>query len=222
MRILITGTSRGIGLELTRLALEQSMTVLAVARKPQESKELQNLKAQHPKLLQTIEADLTGSNAVETIKAAVGSEPLDLIINNAGIFRQGETLTDMLESFHVNSCMPLLLTQALLPNLKKAKAPRAVHITSLMGSIDDNSGGGYYAYRASKAALNMFNKSLSIDHPWLSTIVVHPGWVQTDMGGAQAPVQPTDSAKGIWSVTKDIEGKKSGHFYDFTGKELPW
>ncbi|MEK6555966.1 MAG: SDR family NAD(P)-dependent oxidoreductase, partial [Bdellovibrionota bacterium] len=165
MRILITGTSRGIGLELTRLALEQSMTVLAVARNPEGSEGLQKLKAQYPQTLQTVTAELTDDNAVEIIKEAAGHDSLDLIINNAGIFRSKENLTEMLESFHVNSCIPFLLTQALLPNLRKSKAPRAIHITSLMGSIADNSSGGYYAYRASKAALNMLNKSLAVDNP---------------------------------------------------------
>src|SRR5262249_2933625 len=122
----------------------------------------------------------------------------------------------------VNSVVPFEMTQALLPYLKKSKQPKVIHITSLMGSIEDNSSGGYYAYRASKAALNMINKSLTRDHSWLTSVVMHPGWVQTDMGGPQAPTSTRDSAQGIWQVINGLGSEKSGHFYDFKGKELPW
>ena len=95
-------------------------------------------------------------------------------------------------------------------------------MTSMMGSIADNTSGGSYAYRASKAALNMINKSLSVDNSWLTTVVVHPGWVKTDMGGAGAPVEPRASALGIWKLVRGLKMKDSGHFFDFHGKELPW
>lgn len=97
-----------------------------------------------------------------------------------------------------------------------------MNITSKMGSIADNASGGYYAYRASKTALNMINKSLSVDQPWLTSVVVHPGWVQTDMGGAQAPLPVTESAKGIWALALELRPEDSGRFLDYRGTEIPW
>lgn len=223
MNIVITGTNRGIGLELTRQALAKGHTVLAVARKPDESAGLQELRAQHADRLQTLAVDLKHPEAPAKIQSAVKAWPaVDILVNNAGIMRSKTTVEDFLESFHVNSVVPYLVTEALLPQLKKSRSPKAVHMTSLMGSIDDNGSGGYYAYRSSKTALNMINKSLSIDHDWLNTIVMHPGWVQTDMGGSGAPTPPSESAAGIWKVVENLRTEDSGSFFDFRGKRLPW
>ncbi len=221
MKILITGTSRGIGLELTRQALQRGDSVLAVARKPESSQGLTELKKQFGEKLQLLAVDVTEDNAPQKISEFVGKD-LDVLINNAGILLEGVASKDFMESFRVNSVAPFLLTQALLPALKNAGAPKVVQITSKMGSIDDNAGGGYYAYRSSKTALNMINKSLSVDNPWLTTIVIHPGWVQTDMGGSAAPTPPERSDQGIWQITLNLKPEHSGTFLEFTGKEIAW
>lgn len=221
MKILITGTSRGIGLELTRQALQRGDSVLAVARKPESSQGLNELKKQFGDQLQLLAIDVTDENAPQKISEFVGKD-LDVLINNAGVLLEGVAPKDFMESFRVNSVAPFLLTQALLPALKNSRAPKVVQITSKMGSIDDNAGGGYYAYRSSKTALNMINKSLSVDNPWLMTIVIHPGWVQTDMGGSAAPTPPERSAQGIWQVTLNLKPENSGMFFEFTGKEIAW
>ncbi len=221
MKILITGTSRGIGFELTRLALQRGDSVMAVARTPESSKNLTELKSQFHQHLQLLDIDLTLDEAPQKIAAAAGNE-LDVLINNAGVLLQGESAHDFMQSFRVNSVAPFLITKALLPALKKSSQPKVVQITSTMGSIDDNSSGGYYAYRASKAALNMINKSITIDNPWLTTAVMHPGWVKTDMGGASAPTPPETSAKGIWDVILKLKSAESGKFFDFRGKEIAW
>lgn len=223
MRILITGTSRGIGLELTKLALKNGHQVTAIARDSKKSNSLQELIRTHSEKLQIIDADLADPIAAFTkIKNELDGVTLDGVINNAGIMRQNDSLEELLESFKINSCVPFLLTQELLPFLKKSKSPKVAHMSSLMGSIQDNSSGGYYSYRASKAALNMLNKSLAIDHPWLTAVVFHPGWVKTDMGGAQAPLQAEESAQGLWRVFTELTTNESGRFFDYTGKELPW
>ena len=85
-----------------------------------------------------------------------------------------------------------------------------------------NNSGGYYAYRMSKAALNMFNKSFSKDHPKITTVVLHPGWVRTDMGGPNATLATQDSAQGLLKVIAGLNASKSGRFYDYSGRELPW
>ncbi len=202
MKIVITGTSRGIGAELVKIAKDQGHEVLAIDRKV---------------------VDLRSPEAGGKIAAL--AQPwgmVDVLINNAGIMKPGTSREDFQESFLVNSVVPFEITQALLPLLKKSSSPRVAHITSLMGSIADNSSGGYYAYRSSKSALNMINKSLSIDNPWLTTMVIHPGWVKTDMGGEQAPTSTAESGLGIWRLIEGMNKAKSGTFYDFHGKELPW
>lgn len=224
MNILITGTSRGIGLELLKLSLAQGHTVFAVGRNLESNSDLKSLKGIHSEKLQLISTDLGNPEAPAQILDHVQKKTssLDLLINNAGIMRKGETEADFLESFKINSVVPFLVTKALVPLLKQSKHPKAVHVTSLMGSIADNSSGSYYAYRSSKTALNMINKSLAIDNPWLSTIVIHPGWVKTDMGGPQAPTEAKESAEGIWKVTQELKPSDTAGYFDFRGKKLPW
>lgn len=202
MKVVITGTSRGIGAELVKIAEEKGHEVLAVDRKT---------------------VDLRSPEAAAKIADLV--KPwgvVDILVNNAGIMRQGTSREDFQESFLVNSIVPFEITQALLPYLKKSSKPRVVQITSKMGSIDDNTSGGYYAYRSSKSAINMINKSLALDNPWLTAMVVHPGWVKTDMGGAQAPTTTSESGDGIWRLIEGMVPSKSGSFYDFKGVEIPW
>jgi len=223
MNVVITGASRGIGLELVREALGKGDRVLAVARKPDDSKGLAALKKQYSEKLEVCAADVGNPEAGDKIAAAISEWPgVDVLINNAGIFKKETKLPDFLESFQVNSVAPFNITRALLPKLRKSQSPRVVQITSLMGSIDDNSSGGSYAYRASKSALNMLNKCLAVENEWLTTIVMHPGWVKTDMGGTGAPIEIPESVGGIWKVARGLKSSDSGHFFDFRGKSLPW
>lgn len=222
MNILITGVAKGIGLALTHEALTHGHKVYGVARKPLASKELMKLKEKFSNL-ELITLDLTDAKATDKIQEALQSCPsLDLLINNAGIYEKGTAKEDFLKSFEVNSFVPFMVTEAVLPKLQKASQPKAVHITSMMGSIADNSSGGSYAYRASKSALNMIHKSLTVDHAWLTCAVIHPGWVQTDMGGTSAPTPTINSAQGIWKVIEGLSLKDSGTFRTFEGKVLPW
>lgn len=221
MKILITGTSRGIGLELTRQALQRGDTVIAVVRTPERSEGLTDLKKRYPDQLQLLAVDVTSEEAPGKIANAAGKS-LDLLINNAGVLLDGESIHDFMESFRVNAVAPFALTKALLPALKNSSAPKVVQITSKMGSIDDNESGGHCAYRTSKTALNMINKCLAIENPWLTTIVVHPGWVKTDMGGQAAPTLPVTSATGIWNVILGLKPEQTGKFFEFTGQEIAW
>lgn len=223
MNVLITGTSRGIGLKLTELTLQRGHSVIALARNAEKSKPLQSLQADYREKIRLISADLTAPDVTEKISSAAQSfGNIDILINNAGILLQGDSTEDFLQSFHVNSVVPYQLTKSLLPYLKKSENPRVIHITSLMGSIRDNASGGYYAYRSSKAALNMINKSLTVDNPWLMTLLLHPGWVQTDMGGKNATTTVEESANGIWQQIEELDMRNSGQFFDFRGKSLDW
>lgn len=224
MNIIITGASKGIGLELCQLALSQGNSVCAAARTATQSQGLLKLSQEFGTKLILVDLDVTSEKAPEQLLAAVQAWPqVDLLLNNAGVLDQSDDPKALMQSFQINSVAPFVITKALLGKLKKSTKPMVTQITSLMGSIADNSSGGYAGYRASKTALNMFNKCLSLDNPWLTAIVVHPGWVQTDMGGPSAPVKAVDSAKGIWQVIANAQkNSSSGQFFDYKGKSLPW
>ncbi len=220
MNILITGTSRGIGFGLTSKALALGHTVIAVSRKTDE---LNSLKADYPKNLILLEADISQPDSFKAITnkvSEVGS--LDVLINNAGVLKSGESLNELSDSFHLNASVPFLLTKALLPFIKKSKAPKVVQISTKMASIDDNTSGGSQAYRASKVALNMLTRGLAIEHRDVFFALIHPGWVKTDMGGSLAPVEINESVAGIWNVINAMSSKTSGQFVDFKGNEIPW
>jgi NAD(P)-dependent dehydrogenase (short-subunit alcohol dehydrogenase family) len=222
MNVVITGVSRGIGLALTLEALKKDCYVFGVARNPEESPELAQLKNKYPKL-KIIQTDLSLDNASEIIGQALKDvKQIDLLINNAGIYENGTDKNSFVKSFTVNSYVPYMMTQVCLSKLQAATNPKLVHITSLMGSIEDNTSGGSYAYRSSKTALNMIHKCLTMDHPWLTSMVIHPGWVETRMGGANAPTSIDESAHGIWKEIEILTPEKSGVFKDFKGKTLPW
>jgi NAD(P)-dependent dehydrogenase (short-subunit alcohol dehydrogenase family) len=163
-------------------------------------------------------------NLAETIKAS----PIDILINNAGIWRSS-TLGSInrqawLESFTINSIAPYEVTQALLPNIKKGSLKKVVSITSKMGSIDDNTSGSSYIYRSSKSALNMVMRSLQHDLSsyGIATLTLHPGWVQTDMGGMNALINDEQSVSGMINVIDKLNIKNTGRFIDYDGKPISW
>lgn len=222
MKIVITGTSRGIGLELTRQGLSNGHHILAVARKPEVAYDLQRLRTEFPDRLEVLALDVTQRDAPEHLQKALGHwASLDLLINNAGIYEQDEDVDAFIRSFRTNTIAPFLLSEALLPKLSCAVAPKVVSISSTMGSITSTSGGSY-AYRASKAALNMIHKCFSLDHPDIISMVIHPGWVQTSMGGDDAQIPVEESAQGIWKVIDSLRPQDSGAFVDYQGRSLPW
>ncbi len=224
MKVIITGASKGIGLELCHVALQKKFAVCAFARHASSSPGLKKLSADFGENLQSFDLDVTSGDAANRILNAIKAwNCVDVLINNAGVLEQDTTEEALMHSFRVNSVAPLLLTTALMPLLKTSNKPVVANITSRMGSISDNGSGGYYGYRASKTALNMLSKSVAIDNPWLTAIVIHPGWVQTDMGGSAAPVPAADSAKGIWNVIETArKNSSSGKFFDYMGEALPW
>lgn len=224
----VTGTSRGIGLEMTKQLLGAGHHVHALARAPQNSKELMRLKERYPQQLSVLAVDVTSDEQVSKFAKEYGAQnPIDVLINNAGVYGEasdfeGLSLETLAQTITTNAVAPMRVTRALLPYLKKSSNPRVIHITSLMGSIADNTSGGSYGYRMSKAALNMFSKSFSADFPNIVSVVVHPGWVKTDMGGENAPLEAADSARGILKLAAQATEKDSGHFFDYEGDELPW
>lgn len=227
--VLITGSNRGIGLGLTGYFLKKGDTVIATARDPQRADKLETWRKQFPQTLKVVTLDVSDTTSIENLPAALkGISQIDILINNAGVYLDDdqsfeELSFEMVErTWETNTLGPMRITRALLPLLKKATAPKVVGITSQMGSIADNHSGGYYAYRISKAALNMFHKSLALDFPAFQCVVLHPGWVQTDMGGAHAAVTVEDSVAGLARVIEGLQPSDTGRFLNFRGNEVPW
>lgn len=223
MYVVITGTSRGIGLELLRQGLESGHHILGIARRPEESLELQKLKKNYSTHCELLALDLLQDGAELKISEAIRNWPrVDVLINNAGIYEEDNSIKDFEKTFLTNTIKPFFLTRALFEKFKISERPLSLQITSQMGSLGDNHSGGSYSYRASKAALNMLYKSLSIDEKWLISLQVHPGWVQTRMGGNGAPLAPQDSANGIWKLVEKASLSQSGTFVTYRGEKVQW
>lgn len=221
--VLITGANRGIGLEMARQFSERGYVVIGTARKPDEATDLKALKVQVEQL------DVIDSASVSALARRLDGVPIDLLVNNAGVGGQtagsfaAVDFDKVAHTFDVNSLGPMRVTQALLPNLEAGEGRTIVQITSVMGSIEQN-GGGFFGYRASKAALNMLNKSLAVElgKQGFVCLALHPGWVKTRMGGAGAPVEPEDSVAGILEVIDGLTPDDNGRFLDYQGKTIPW
>jgi NAD(P)-dependent dehydrogenase (short-subunit alcohol dehydrogenase family) len=222
--VLITGANRGLGLEFARQYAADGWTVIAGCRRPDEASELGAIGG-----VEVHAVDVAEPAEVESFASAVGERPLDLVIANAGVYGgDGQTLGDIdYEAFdrtlRVNLFGPLRIAEAFRPHLEKA-AGKLVAITSQMGSIDDNKSGGFIAYRASKAGLNAAWKSvaLALAPKGVTAMVMHPGWVATDMGGRQAPTTPEQSVTGMRKVIAGLGPSDAGSFRAFDGRTLPW
>ncbi len=217
--ILISGAARGIGLALTRHFAARGDRVIALCRQP--SDELAQLEG-----IRIIDAiDVTADAAELRLQTLLDKQPLDVLIHNAGVMSD-ESLQDLsLEriryQFEVNAVAPLRLTQALLPNLRNGS--KVAFITSRMGSIDDNSSGGMYGYRMSKAALNMAGKSLSVDLKphGIAVGIFHPGLVATQLTGEQG-IAPELAAQQLVERIDTLSMDSSGQFFHANGTTLPW
>ena len=227
MNVLITGCSRGIGLGLLEHYLNDAK-VTRVWAVTTSADRLLALGLKYGSKLKVISAQVSLESAKQTITQSLAGDALDLLINCAGIYPEEPGSFAQIdwkffeEGFQVNVGTAVFTTQACLPALLKAKNAKVVSITSLMGSIGDTTSGGSYAYRMSKAALNMFNKTFSNDYPSLTAVVLHPGWVKTDMGGSSAPTEITESVAGMTNVIASLKPDQTGRFYDFEGDEIPW
>ena len=220
--VLITGANRGIGLEFARQYAADGWDVIGTARRPDSAAELNALD------VRVMQLDVTDQESVDRLAAELADDTIDLLINNAGILARMNSLASLdIETFNrtlaVNTVGPIRVTQALLPQLQGSEGKTVVHITSGLGSISANTGGGFYGYRESKAALNMFNRSLAAElGDSFTCVVLHPGWVQTDMGGSGAPLQPEDSVAGMRSVIAGLTRADSGTFRNHAGEVLAW
>ena len=216
--VLITGANRGLGLEFARQYKEAGWDVVATAR--QSSPELEALSVR----VETL--DMQDLDAVERFGDRL--DRLDLLIANAGTYGPREVTTadearEWAETFVVNTIAPYLLAQSVLP-LVEASSGKLIAVSTKMGSIEDNTSGGFIAYRSSKAALNAAWRNLAIEarNRGVIAAMLHPGWVQTRMGGASAPLEPEESIAGMRKVIEGLTLDQSGGFFSYDGTTVPW
>ncbi len=236
-RILITGSSRGLGLEFTRKFLEKGNIVIASSRNPHKYQDLIELRSKYEDNLIIIELDVSKEESRNAAFNEISKQVkvIDLLINNAGIRFGGEKYSDTLGKLHkedfsriftVNSAAPLLIVEKFLPLLEASEKPIIINISSSSGSISRRTGkGGGFSYSASKAALNMITKALSVELVDKNIIVasIHPGWVKTTMEYTEkAPLMPTESVNGMIKVIESLDIEDTGKFIDWKGNEMPW
>lgn len=229
--VLITGANRGLGLEYTKQYVEAGSHVLACCRDPESAEDLLKLATNFKDLLSVHKLDVGDFSQVDLLAASLEGQAIDVLINNAGIYPDSGSgvFSDVdyvawLEAFRINSMAPFKVAQAFTPHLKQGKLKKLVNMTSKMGSIADNTSGGSYLYRSSKTALNMITKSLSIDlaKDGITALVLHPGWVLTDMGGPNALITTAQSISGLRQVIERATLADAGKFYAYDGQEIPW
>ena len=221
---LITGANRGIGLEMTRQALEQGHRVIATCRNPSDADKLSALQGE----LDVHSLEVTDDAAISALATKLNDITLDVLVNNAGLMAKHQSVDDMdtgewIDSFAVNAIAPWQMSVAFFPHLRKAQQPRVATLTSQMGSLE-RANSDRVAYRSSKAAANMAMRTLAIEwrETGIAVCALHPGWVRTDMGGDAASLGPVESAKGLLAVIDRLTLDDSGQFLDHQGAHLPW
>jgi NAD(P)-dependent dehydrogenase (short-subunit alcohol dehydrogenase family) len=236
-RVMITGANRGLGLEFTRQYLERGAHVFAGCRQPAAAISLHTLQARHPQRLSIVPLDVADAGVIERAYDVVHSqtESIDILINNAGIYsshgsdepleRLGRlSFEDALTVLRVNAVAPLLVAQRFLGLLRASHGAKLINISSGYGSVSANTGGFPYYYSASKAALNMFMRSLAADAKrWgIITVLLDPGWVRTDMGGPGASLAPTEAVDAMLRVIDSLTPQRNGRFLTWQGDEQDW
>ncbi len=215
---LVTGTNKGIGLQICTQLQERGDDVIAVCRTP--SPELTNLGV---RIIEDI--DVSDAESIDKLKSELEGHKLDVLINNAGILK-GDRFGNLdyeviLEQFRVNALGPLRVTEALVDNLNDGS--KVAIVSSRVGSIEDNGSGGNYGYRASKTAVNQIGMNLKheLAPRGIAVVLLHPGLVATDLTGGRG-ISAADSARGIIERIDALDMENSGRFWHAEGYELPW
>jgi len=220
---LVTGANRGLGLEFVRQLAARGDRVIAGARDVAGAGELRALP------VRVVELDVSSRASIERLSAGLGGEPLDVLINNAGISSTGKSLEqvgaeELERAFLVNSIGPMMVAKAAMANLRAGRRRVIVNISSQLASIANNTGGSSYGYRASKAALNMLTRSLGneLRGEGFTCVALHPGWVRTDMGGVEAPLASPESVGAMLRTIDGLNAEDTGGFLNLDGTPLPW
>ncbi|CAI9607268.1 unnamed protein product [Staurois parvus] len=241
--VLITGSSRGLGLEFLQQFLKSPdppQKIFAACRNPDgpQSQALKTLSEKHQNVI-VVQMDVTDPSSVNTsvkeVEKHLNGQRLDLLLNNAGVLTQNsletQTSEDMMNVYNINVVGPMLVTQAYHRLMKRTEGTgktAIVHISALLGSLEDVPNLFTHfpviSYRCSKAALNMLSRCQSVGYKQdgIISIAIHPGWVKTDMGGDQAPLTKEDSVGAMMKIIYSLSEEKSGTFVDWEGKSIPW
>ncbi|MBZ0273843.1 SDR family oxidoreductase [bacterium] len=226
----VTGANRGIGYALAREFAKRGYDVIATCRDPKAARGLNELARSPEAKVEVHPLDVTDHARVDELARELKDRAIDVLINNAGVMgpkkeRLGAidfaAFRDVLE---VNTIAPLKIAEAFRTHVAASERKTVVSITSEMGSIAQNTYGSHYPYKTSKAALNMAMRTYAMDvkDAGIIAIVICPGWVQTDMGGANAALKPAESARTIANVIEQLTPENSGHFFSQSGKQVPW
>ena len=229
-KVLVTGANRGIGLEFARQYAETGWRVYACCRQPERAVELGRLAAVSEGRISIHPLDVTNATQIAALPAVLGDQPLDMLINNAGVYGQDDAdfgNTDIhawLHAFHVNAVGPLKVMEALAGHLVQGRRRVIACLSSKMGSMADNRSGGSYVYRSSKAALNAIVVSAAVDlrARGITVVALHPGWVMTDMGGPNAQISVAESVGALRALLDGLTVADSGRFIDLDGSTIPW
>jgi NAD(P)-dependent dehydrogenase (short-subunit alcohol dehydrogenase family) len=224
--VLITGANRGLGLEFARQYAAAGWRVIATARAPAQATALRALGA----AIDMHRLDVADLPAVTALSHTLADETIDVLVANAGISGPRTMRPEAVAAdadgwdttFRVNTMAPLALGGAFHAHVARSEERKMIAISSRLGSIAANGEGGLYAYRSAKAALNAAWHSYAIDHPKVIAVLLHPGWVRTDMGGAGATLSPEESVTGMRQVIAGLGKSDSGRFYGHDGHPIPW
>jgi NAD(P)-dependent dehydrogenase (short-subunit alcohol dehydrogenase family) len=232
--VFITGSSRGLGLEFAQSYAGEGWRVIATCRQPAAASDLRAI----PGDVQIDELDITNTPSIKALAAKLAGKPIDILINNAGVhgYRDARAsfgdidVENWLQVFKVNAVAPLKVTEAFLPNLLAGERKKIVFISSRAGSITERGSlphhktGGPYAYRSSKAALNCVAKGVAFDlrAKGVAVVILHPGWVKTETGGWDAPMDPATSVQSMRKVIDEASPSDNGAFRNFDGELIPW
>jgi NAD(P)-dependent dehydrogenase (short-subunit alcohol dehydrogenase family) len=224
--VLVTGANRGIGLEFVREYAADGWRVIAACRKPKKAKDVEQVNGDV-----TLRAlDVADPDSVATFVDESKGDPIDVLINNAGVYLDRNIPFGKLDyagwmtSFQVNTVGPVRIAEALADAVAASNRKLMVFVSTQMASIAENSAGGAYAYRASKAALNAAVKSMAMDLKTrgIACLLLHPGWVRTDMGGKNATLDVRDSVHGMRRVIEGFDLARTGAFLCYNGEPVPW
>ena len=226
--ILITGANRGLGFEFARQYGADGWRVFATCRNPNSATALQELA--NPGVVKIIPLDVTDQKSIKAASSQIKDDALDLLVNCAGIAGPPDQRTGNVDYeswkkvLDVNVMGPLRVTEAFINNLALGERKMVVTITSGMGSITDNTSGSSIPYRSSKAAVNMVMRTVAVElaRRGISSVVINPGWVKTDMGGPSAPLTPTKSVSAMRRVIETLGPAQTGKFFNHDGREYPW
>jgi len=230
MKILVTGANRGIGLEMVKMAVSRQWQVRACCRNPHVAEKLNEVARMSAGLVSVHTLDISDKAQIQALAYELRGDVIDMLINNAGVYGAmahefgNVDEQNWLETFKVNTIGPLNMAEAFVEHIARSKKKTIATLSSKMASMDDNASGGSYIYRSSKAALNAVVKSMSIDlaPKGICCVLLHPGWVKTDMGGPYAEITTRESVKHMFTILDKTTLDDTGSFYEIDGSIIKW